>query len=67
MNAMKNRFHCNCGLAVMLSEVVVKFISLFSPFDPRKGPFIDEKSVKSPEISPRSSGVAAFRYEKSEE
>jgi len=27
----------------------------------RKGPFIEEKSVKSPEITPRSSGVGASR------
>ena len=61
INAMNNLVHCDCELATMSGEVEVRFIALLSSMATRKGPFIQEKSVKSPEISPRSSGVGASR------
>ena len=61
MNAMKNCVHCNWGLAAMSSEVNVRIVVLLNPFDRKNGSFVDEMSVKSPEISTRSGGVGAFR------
>jgi len=37
INAMKNRAHCDCGLAIMSGEVRVRFIALFSPFERTQG------------------------------
>jgi hypothetical protein len=46
----------------MSGEVNVRVIALLSPFDSgHKGPFIEEKTFKSPEISTRYSFVGAFR------
>jgi hypothetical protein len=49
INAMNNRVHCDCKRPTMSSEVHVRFIALLSPFDRTQEPFIEEKSVKSPE------------------
>jgi hypothetical protein len=38
INAMKNRVHCNCGLATMSGEVSVRFFALLSPLDRTQGP-----------------------------
>ena len=40
----------------MSGEVNVRFIALLRPFEQTKSPFLEEKSVKSPKIPPRSSG-----------
>jgi len=37
------------------------------PLTARKAPFVEEKSVKSPEIPARSSGVGASRFDKRDE
>ena len=49
INAMKNLVHCSGILATMSGEVHVRFIALLSSFDRTQEPFIEEKSVKSPE------------------
>jgi hypothetical protein len=61
INAMNILVHCNCGLATMSGDVDVRFTALLSPFDRTQGSVYYGKSVKSPEISPRSSGVGASR------
>ena len=62
-DAMKNCVRCNGALATMPGEVnVVRFIAFLIPFDlALNAPFVKEKSVKSPEIPPQSSGVGASR------
>jgi hypothetical protein len=47
INALKNLALCNCGLATMSDEVVVRFIALFSPFDRTQGHFLLRKSQSS--------------------
>jgi len=60
-NAMKNCVLCKGKLTTMSGEINVRFIALLRPFEQTKSPFLEEKSVKSPEISAQSSsGVDAF-------
>ena len=63
INELKNLAHCYCRLATTSGEVKVQYIALQSLLTARIGPFIEEKLVKSPEISPRSSGVGDSRCE----
>jgi hypothetical protein len=60
-NAMKNSVRCNGSLAEVSGEFNVEFIGFLSPLTARNATFVEEKSVKSPEIPPRSSGVGASR------
>ena len=59
---MKNQARCIEGLATMTSDVEAQFITLLSPLTARNAPFVEEKSDKSPEISPRSSGLFFKNY-----
>ena len=44
---MKNLVHCNCELATMSGEVIVRFIALLSPFDHTQGARFFRKSQSS--------------------
>jgi hypothetical protein len=65
INAMENCARCDWGLTTLSGEVNVQFIVCFSvSLTARKAVFVVEKRVDSPEISPRSGGVGAFRQDK---
>ena len=54
INAMKNCVLCKGRHATMSDEVNVRFIALLRPFEQTKSPFVEEKSVKSPETNTSS-------------
>ena len=43
----------------------MRCIALLCPFDPSKAPFVEEKSIKSPEMPPRSPAAWVFPDEMS--
>jgi uncharacterized protein with PIN domain len=57
LNATKNCVHCNGSLAEVSGEFNVEFIGFLSSLTARNATFVEEQSVKSPEIPHRSSCV----------
>ena len=65
INAIENCAWCNSGRASLSGEVNVRLNEAFSvTSNARKAMIVVEKRVDSPEISPRSGGVGAFRQDK---
>ena len=52
---------CNGGHAVMLDEVLVRFVALPIEFDGMSAPFTHKKRLNSDEMSPQTNVPAAIK------